>query len=75
MDQGQASGSASSNGHHSPVFVSKETLDAACARIALLEDLVREIAALDDGFLLGSYLNSYRATIREWRSDARSLME
>lgn len=55
-------------------FVSTETLDAACDRIARLEDLARNIAALPDTALSIADLNFYRATVREWRAQARELM-
>ena len=51
------------------------TLDAACDRIAKLEDLARNVAALPDTALTIADLHFYRATIREWRAQARELME
>ena len=54
--------------------ISPETLDAACQRIAALEDLARNVAGLADSQLQIADLNFYRATIREWRNQAQELM-
>jgi hypothetical protein len=54
--------------------ISTETLDAACERIAKLEDLARNIAGLDDRNLYISSHAILAAAVREWREQARELM-
>jgi hypothetical protein len=45
------------------------------ARIADLEDLARNVGGFDDGLLHSADLNLLRATLREFRDEARKLLD
>jgi hypothetical protein len=45
------------------------------ARCAALDDLARNVAAFDDGLLVSADLNLLRATLREFRDQARKANE
>jgi hypothetical protein len=42
-------------------------------RVADLEDFIRSVAGFDDSLLKSADLNAIRATLMEWRTDARKL--
>jgi hypothetical protein len=45
------------------------------AEIKRLRDFARNVAGFDDGLLTTPDLNLLRATLKEWRSEARAILD